>query len=326
MEIRTVTSVDEFRDAANAITHYFGKDKPDEAWTERWLKNFELERMLAAVDGGAIVGGAGAFTFRMTVPGAVLPCAGVTIVGVLPSHRRRGILRSMMRAQLDDFHARGEPIAALWASEETIYGRYGYGLASLNLQFQIDRAHGAFRPGVELAGSVRMVDAEEAAKLMPPLYDTVRAVTPGMYERSPTWWENRSLIDLPEFRFGGGPKIYAVLEDAGEPTAYALYRLNVAFGDLGPETTVRMLEVIGTSPAATASIWRYLLDIDWTKTVSAGLQPVDHPLTLLLARLNLAKPTLSDGLWVRASSTSARRSRAARMRVAGRLLTRQAIS
>jgi predicted acetyltransferase len=299
MEIRTVSSVEELRDAAGAIVHYFGREKPDEAWTERWLKYFELERMHAALDGDAIVAGAGAFTFRLTVPGGVLPTAGVTVVGVLPTHRRRGILRAMMRAQLDDVHERGEPLAALWASEETIYGRYGYGLASLSLELDIPRLHGAFRPGVELVGGVRLVDAAEAAKLMPAVYDSVQRVTPGMYERTAAWWEQRVLIDLPEFRFGAGPKIYAVLEVGGVAQAYALYRLNVSFGNLGPETKVQPQEVIGATPASLASIWRYLLDVDWTQTVAARLLAVDHPLLLLLARLNLSRPTLSDGLWVR---------------------------
>src|SRR2546423_12328424 len=118
MEIRTCTSLDELRAAANAIVHYFGREPPDEAWAERWVKNFELERMHAAFDGDRIVGGAGAFALRMTVPGgAALPTAGVSGVGVLPTHRRRGIPRSMMRGHLDDIHDRGEPLAALWASE-----------------------------------------------------------------------------------------------------------------------------------------------------------------------------------------------------------------
>jgi predicted acetyltransferase len=299
-EIRTCTSVDELRDAAGAIVHYFGRERPSEEWSERWLNNFELARMHAAFDGGSIVGGAGAFAFGMTVPGgASVPTAGVTIVGVLPSHRRRGILRSMMRAQLDDVHARGEPLAALFASEETIYGRYGYGLASLNVQFDVDKGHGAFRPDVETAGRVRLVDAATAAAQMPAVYDAVRRVTPGMLERTPGWWEYRLLADPEEFRFGGSPKHFAVLEIDGESRGYAIYRLFVSFGDLGPETKLNTIEVIAGDPLATASIWRYLLDVDWTKTVSARLQPVDHPLLLLLARPNFARPILSDGLWVR---------------------------
>jgi len=301
MQIRRCTTIDELREATSPIVHYFGRDKPDDEWVERWLRFFELERMHAAVeDDGAIVGGAGALSLRMTVPGGVqVPTAGVTAVGVLPTHRRRGILRSMMRAQIDDVRERGEPLAALWASEETIYGRYGYGLASLNVQFDVDKAFGAFRPGVETVGRVRLVDFDTAAQQLPPVYDTLQRSTPGMYERSEAWWRNRQLVDPENFRFGGSPKHIAVLEVDGEPQAYAIYRLHVSFGDLGPETKLRTIEVVATTPEATASIWRYLLDVDWTKTVSAGLQPVDHPLFLLLARPNFSKPTLSDGLWVR---------------------------
>jgi predicted acetyltransferase len=300
-EIRQVKSEEELREATAVIVHYFGREKPDEEWSRRWLKNFELERTLAAVDdGGAIVGGAGSFSLRLTVPGgATLPTAGVTIVGVLPTHRRQGILRSMMRVQLDDVHQRGEPLAALWASEETIYGRYGYGLASLVLQFEIARLHGAFRPGVKRVGSVRFVEPDEAATLLPPVYEAVRRVTPGMLERVPSWWEHRLLADPPEFRFGGSPKHIAVLEVDGEPKAYAIYRLHVSFGTLGPETKLRTIEVIGSTPTAASSIWRYLLDVDWTQAVSAGLQPIDSPLFLLLARPNLSAPTILDGLWVR---------------------------
>jgi predicted acetyltransferase len=299
IEIKVCRTGEDLRDAAGAIVHYFGREKPDEAWTERWLNNFELERMHAAVDGEAIVGGAGAFSFRLSVPGGALPAAGVTIVGVLPTHRRRGILRSMMSAQLADVHERGEPIAILWASEETIYGRYGYGLASLALELQIPRVHNEFRRDVERVGQVRLVEADEALTLFPPIYDAVQAVTPGMYERTASWWEHRLLADPPDFRFGGGPKIYSVLDVDGTPAAYALHRLNVSFGSLGPETKLNVIEALGATPVATASIWRFLLDVDWTQTIVARLLPVDHPLLLLLARPNFACPTLSDALWVR---------------------------
>ncbi len=300
IEVRSAASCEELRQAANAIVHYFGREAPTEDWAERWLRNFELGRMLAALDDGAIVGGAGAFTFRMTVPGgAALGTAGVTVVGVLPTHRRRGILRAMMRVQLDDVHERGEPLAALWASEETIYGRYGYGLASLALELQIPRIYGDFHHEVEPVGRVRLVEPEAAARAMPPVYDAVRRVTPGMYERSASWWNARILVDRPEHADDGGPRHLAVLEVEGDPRAYAVYRLDFAFGSLGSETKLKTIEVMGADPAATASIWRYLLDVDWTQTVSAWLQPVDSPLFLLLARPNLSRPTISDALWVR---------------------------
>src|SRR5881398_585143 len=143
---------------------------PDEGRIERFTKVLPIERMHAAFEDGQIVGGAGAFPFQMSVPGGSLPCAGVTVVGVYPTHRRRGVLRSMMDAQLADIHERGEPIAALWASEETIYGRFGYGLASWAGDVSIAREWGAFAQPLERRGRVRFVEPDEAARLFTPVW------------------------------------------------------------------------------------------------------------------------------------------------------------
>ena len=128
-KVKPCTNLDEFGQAVFAIGQYFGMEATEERM-ERFSKNLPIERMHAASENGTIVGGAGAFPFELTVPGGVVPTAGITVVGTFPTHRRRGVLRAMMRAQLDDVHARGEPLALLWASEDTIYGRFGYGMAS----------------------------------------------------------------------------------------------------------------------------------------------------------------------------------------------------
>ena len=139
-----------------------------------------------------------------------------------------------------------------------------------------------------------------AAKQLPPVYDAMQRVTPGMYERSEAWWRNRQLADPENFRFGGSPKHIAVLDVDGEPQAYAIYRLHVTFGDLGPETKLRTIEVIASTPEATASIWRYLLDVDWTKTVvGRACSPSTARCSCCSPARDCAKPTLSDGLWVR---------------------------
>src|SRR4029453_9237680 len=119
--------------------------------------------------------------------------AGVTVVVTFPTHRRRGVLRAMMRAQLDDVHARGEPLALLWASEETIYGRFGYGMASQCAELSIPKEHSAFARPLEREGSLRIVDAAEALTLFPRVWDRVRRRTPGMLARSLNWWELRIL-------------------------------------------------------------------------------------------------------------------------------------
>ena len=130
IEVRPCATSEELRDALNAVGHYFGQENQLED-AERFARWIEIERMHAAFAGDRIVGGAGAFSYEMSVPGGgSVPAAGVTVVGVLPTHRRRGVLTAMMRAQLEDSRARGDVAAYLWASEGTIYGRFGYGLAS----------------------------------------------------------------------------------------------------------------------------------------------------------------------------------------------------
>ena len=121
MEVRRARS-GEILAGLTPVSHYFGS-VPAEETVERFAHVLRPERMHVAEEDGKIVGGASAFEFQFTVPGAIVPAAGVTIVGVLPTHRRRGILTRLMRAQLDDIHERGEQVACLWASEETIYGR-----------------------------------------------------------------------------------------------------------------------------------------------------------------------------------------------------------
>jgi predicted acetyltransferase len=123
-QVRPCRDLEEFGQAVFAIGQYFGLEPTGERM-ERFAKNLPIERMHACRENGTTVGGAGAFPFELTVPGAVVPTAGVTVVGTFPTHRRRGVLRAMMRAQLDDVHTRGEPLALLWASEDTIYGRFG---------------------------------------------------------------------------------------------------------------------------------------------------------------------------------------------------------
>src|SRR4051812_41561166 len=186
-----------------------------------------LDRMHAGFEDGQIVGGAGAFPYDFSVPGGSLPCAGVTVVGVYPTHRRRGVLRAMMQAQLGDVHERGEPIAALWASEETIYGRFGYGVASWAGDIELPRTYGAFARPLDRRGPVRFVTREEAFELFPPVYEALRRERPGMPSRSESWWKNRKLR-MPE-EFASNPKRFVVVDLDGSVQAYATFRIHSSF-------------------------------------------------------------------------------------------------
>jgi predicted acetyltransferase len=299
LEVRPCASVAEIRQAITPIGYYFGSSAPDERQAERLIRTLPAERVYAAWDGDRAVGGLGAFPLELTVPGGRVPAAGVTVAGVLPTHRRRGVLRAMMRALLDACHRWDEPLAYLWATEDTIYGRFGFGLASFTAEIDLPRERSAFRAPFSAFGRARLVPPATAEEHLAPIYERVAAATPGMFARSSAWWQARILVDPPWRRGTGGDLQCAVLERDGRPAAYALYRMNWAFERGLQAGAVAVVEAIGESPEATAGIWRYLLDIDLMARVRAGLLPLDHPLLLLLAEPRRLGFSLRDGVWVR---------------------------
>jgi predicted acetyltransferase len=295
-EVRPCADQDEFGLAVGAIGQYFNPP-PGEEMLERFARLLPHERVHAAFEEGRIIGGAGAFPFELSVPGGSLACAGVTVVGVHPTHRRRGAMRAMMDAQLHDVHDRGESIAALWASEETIYGRFGYGLASWAGELNVRHEWDAFAEPLELAGTTRFVTPEEARELFPPIYEAVRRQRPGMLSRSETWWEERQLR-LPDEE-SNAPRRFVVQEVDGEPLGYAIYRTHFDFEGGLPASRLVVREALASTPEATAAIWRFLLDVDWMTVVEVPFAPPDHPLFLLLALPRRARYRMHDVLWVR---------------------------
>ncbi|MGW4800618.1 GNAT family N-acetyltransferase [Nonomuraea sp. NPDC004297] len=288
--LRTIRA-DELDAWARMITTTYGQD-----WYEGGLRNaavsIEPGRTIAAFDGEEIVGGASIYGRVMTIPGAVTPVAGITLVAVLPTHRRRGILTEMMRKQLTDLHeSGGEPITALNAAEATIYGRFGYGVASHVAEIQADKKLLALRPGTDLGdGTIRLLDRRQARPLLEKVYDTARLAGVGWVDRTDRFWEAR-LADGERARDGGTALRFAVhFEPGGEVTGYALYR--------SKPRLAQVIEVAATTRQSYAALWRYLIDLD----AHAGLSydgAVDDPLKHLLTDPRAARTTVIDNLWVR---------------------------
>jgi predicted acetyltransferase len=297
-EVRPSADLDEFTAAVLAIGQYFGLVPTDERM-QRLLDLIGLERMHGAWADGAVVGGAAAFTFNLSVPGGDLPTAGVSVVGVYPTHRRRGVLRALMRAQLDDAHERGEPLAALWASEETIYGRFGYAPAAFCGEISLPREHSTFAHPAEPQGTIRFLEPEEALESIPPVFERIRGDWPGMFSRNRLWWENREIADPEERRDGAGPKRWVAYERGGAIEGYAAYRHRPGFEAGSTTTELRVLEALGVTREAMRDLWGYLLAIDWVATVTTQLIPPDHPLFLLLATPRRMRYRMGDALWVR---------------------------
>ncbi len=264
-----------------------------------WERIFETERAIGAYDGDRVVGTAGAFSFELTIPGGVLPAAGVTIVGVHPTHRRRGILRRMMRLQLDDVHERGEPLAILWASESNIYQRFGYGLGSTHASLNLPRDRGAYRLPHVPAGTVRFVEVDEAARIFPPIHDAIRLSRPGFFARSPAYWEADVFPDPEHWRHGASAAFHVVHEVAGEPDGYARYRIRDKWESSGPKSSVVVAEMMATNPSAHLDLWRYLIDIDLMANIDAWNVAADDPIFLAVAEPRRLEFTIRDALWLR---------------------------
>lgn len=267
-----------------------------------FLARLEFGRTLAAFDGDTIVGGTGAFSFQMRVPGAMAAVAGVSLVAVLPSHRRQGILSALMRRQLADVSERGEAVAVLFASESGIYGRYGYGRASWHAAYRLQRGEGTLAPGAPADPGLRLRIAEplSARAELAKVYDLALAERPGLYSRTEPWWD-RLLTDLYS-EDGSSQQIRCVLaEDDSGPRAYAVFTSTECWDeDAGlPRGVLEVSEALATDPAATVALWDNLLSRDLVSEFHARMRPVDDPLLYLLADPRRVRSVVSDGLWVR---------------------------
>jgi predicted acetyltransferase len=146
---------------------------------------------------------------------------------------------------------------------------------------------------------VRLVTADEAAELFPPIYERVRLERSGFLSRSDEWWRQWRLADPEHWRRGAGPKFFALLEQDGEPTGYAMYRVASKWEEGTPKGEVRIAEAIATSPDATAELWRFLFSIDLVARVKSGAADPAWPLFLMVADPRRLHLSVSDGLWLR---------------------------
>jgi predicted acetyltransferase len=291
MEVRPIRpeEVDRYLETTSAAFH--GDLTPDHR--ERWGAPLEVERSWAAFDGEALVGTAGAFTRKVALPGVgLVDAAHVTMVGVLPTHRRLGLLRRM----LGEVHRSApEPFAALWASEGGIYGRFGYGVAARHAELVVDVRRAGFRADAPPAAPVRLAAPKAVLDELRAVFDAVAPTWPGMLDRvRPAWWQ-RLLQDAEGERDGASSLRAAVLTDG---RGYALYAVKSGWEASGPAHTCVLHELVALDPAARAALWRWLLDLDLVATVRWELAPVDEVLPHLLTDRRAVSVTALDALWV----------------------------
>lgn len=298
-DIRVLDSEEDLLAAANVFrTAMIGFPPLSTVARGQIARLLEPGRTIGAFVDGQLVGTADAVTSGLTLPGgAVVGHAAVTHIGVLPSFTRRGIATALIRRQLGDIAARGEAVATLRASEATIYGRYGYGVASCSQTVEVDVGRAALRPGVGTAGAVRLVDTAQAWETLPRIYTENRPSRPGTIDRPPVWWESLRLRS----ESSSGPMYVAVYGDPGAESGFARYRpVDTEQWFVSRQRTIVVEDFFAPTQGAYLGLLRFLFGLDLVDRVIFWMLPVDDPLPWLVADRRAVRLTaVHDETWLR---------------------------
>jgi predicted acetyltransferase len=261
---------------------------------------FEPNRSLAAFDASSIVGTAKAISFQLTLPGnTIVPAAGISQVGVSSTHRRRGIMRSLMHRQLWDIRDNGEALAILIASESVIYGRYGYGLSNQDMTWECSCKRTRFTSPDSSQGRITMIDKARARDTFPDVYERIRRRQPGAVDRSEAVWDS-FFLDAESWRGGASEKFYAIHESRdGQVEGYATYRVKPNWERRTPKHELIVEECSAETTMAYEALWRWALSVDLVETVRAMRRPTDEPLYWMLTDPRRMVTTTYDMLWTR---------------------------
>ena len=295
LEMRKVTS-EEFGQWLRSESRAHGNRLDHDP--EALRATFDLDRSIAVLDEGQIVAGAHSHLLEMSIPGATAAVAGVSNVAVQPTHTRRGVMTRMMNHQINDVHERGEPLAALFATESLIYGRFGYGVGSLNERWTLERQHNRYARNYESNGQISFVDPEDIAEKFFEVFRRSTRERPGVFHLAALkQWGRDS--ELPEHRQGGrGGLFFIAYEDDGRVDGYASYRTSGA-------GTLTVNELVADTREANAALWRFCFDVDLVTSTEALKRPVDDPMPWMLADPRRLQRFTRDGMWLRVVDVAA---------------------
>ncbi len=274
------------------------QELPDEAQRAARRRSVAGHRLRAAFDGDEPVGTLRSFDTELTLPGAgPVTVDAVSSVGVLPTHRRRGVLRHLLGEDLHRARETGHALAALIAMEAPIYGRFGFGAATRSTTWTLDADRAALRPDAPTGGTLRLVDPRAGTDAQREVHDRARRSRAGGLERDGRWWDERFAVPSAADR-----RTHLVVHSGedGHPDGYALYELTEAWAGRVPRSTARVLDLTATTTAAYADLWRFVASVDLVRSVSAGDRPEDELLPHLLADPRAAQQQpVDDFLWLR---------------------------
>ena len=287
LELRQVTAA-EFEEWVRVEARAYGNRL--NADPEMLRPHFDLDRSIAVLDDGQIVGGAHSHRQRVSIPGGESVIAGVANIAVQPTHRRQGIMTRMMNHQLKDVYERGEPLAGLFASESVIYGRFGYGVGRCGKSGPLNGPT-ADTPGATSAQArFAFINPADIGRVLPDVFLRSTVGRPGVFQKAPHLWEREAAA--PEHRQGGrGGIFYVGYYEGDRMEGYARYRTN--------EGTVTVQELMAVTQEAVAALWRFCFDTDLVNRAEAERRPVDDPLPWMLADPRRLHRSTRDGLWLR---------------------------
>ena len=300
LEIRTVTD-DELDGLRDAVMTTFGASaESDPEGTPRFRALVDPAQAWAAFDGATIVATAATFDLAIGLPGgASLPVAGLTMVSVRPTHRRRGLARALVRRHLDDARDRRYAASALWASEASIYQRFGYGIASFSDAIEVAHAHELTVAAGRDLDELAWLDPATARAVLPAIYARATADRPGALRRSDVWWRERRFLETAWARAGASERRHVLARRGAEDVGYLVYRQRGGFTNGVPTGRCEIDELIAVDPRAEATLWRLALGVDLFPTVAWWNAPTDHALPWLVANSRRIKRTRADNLWLR---------------------------
>lgn len=276
-----------------AALHAAAASDEDWSFVER---GYQPQRNLGVFDSatGELLGTARSTDADLTVPGgATVPLAAVTGVGVRADRTRRGVLTELMRAQFDEFAGRGVPAATLYATEGAIYGRFGYGVATLSRSLTVRKPLARFRPEVPVGGECELLDLDAALERLPGIYADL-AHLPGMMTRSQYWWRSMWIA----LRKASEPVVTVVHHGPRGADGFAQYR--VVGKQPGFSGTMRLLGLHAGNADAFAGLWRFLLGVDLVDEIKAEGRPLGEPVELLFTDPRACEVTgTGDETWLR---------------------------
>jgi predicted acetyltransferase len=297
-------SAADFRELAQLAGMVYYGAPPGDGETACLAGLVDPGRSMVIRDADEVVGGAATCHLELTVPGGrQVPAAGLTEVAVLPTHRRRGLLRQVVAAHAEDAAAHGELVSLLMATEGGVYHRFGYGAGTLRADWQLARAGASLRGEPNARGRARLVAAREAETLLPAIFEKHRRRQAGELARPPAWWTVYANEPATVYR-GPAPLQHVVYETDADPQGYAAWHFQPVWNDSIPDHVVTVVELVAHSASGTDGLLRFLTQIDLSTRLVLLNRPVDDPIRWLLTDPRQLRPRdVRDFLWVRMLDT-----------------------